>query len=44
MDSDEDGDDDDKNERTDLQILSKNKRDKRLVVHLAKHSKTCKSL
>jgi len=36
----EDGDDDDNNERTELQILSKNKRDKRLVVHLAKHSKT----
>jgi hypothetical protein len=42
MDSDEDGDDDDNNERTELQILSKNKRDKRLVVHLAKYSKTCK--
>lgn len=44
MDSEEDGDEDDNNERTELQILSKNKRDKRLVVHLAKHSKTCKVL
>ena len=42
MDFDEVGDDDDNNEHTELQILNKNKRDKRLVVHLAKHSKTCK--
>ncbi|VEU39928.1 unnamed protein product [Pseudo-nitzschia multistriata] len=32
--------DDDKNELTELQILSKKRRDKRLVVHLAKESKT----
>ena len=42
MDLEEDGGDDDNNERTELQILSKNKMCKRLVVHLAKHSKTCK--